>query len=126
VLFEELYELYDDYMVDITDSENKGSSIKAVRFKMNAVAGNAVPAQDTPGSIPKNIIDLSSNALGVLTNVSLVTPPFSGPTYAVNCMEPTWLATYRPILEAVTRRSAGYNISSSFYNKCSPKAPIFI
>lgn len=114
VLFEELYELYDDYMVDITDSDNKGSSIKAVRFKMNAVAGNAVPAQDTPGSIPKNIIDLSSNALGVLTNVSLVTPPFSGPTYAVNCIEPTWLATYRPILETVTRRSAGYNISSSF------------
>jgi hypothetical protein len=114
VLFEELYEIYEDYMVDITDRANKGSEIKAVRFKMSAVGGNAVPAQDKPGSPPKNIIDLSSNALGVLTNVSLVSPPFSGPTYAVNCMDPTWLRIYRPILEAVTRKSSGYTIRSSF------------
>ena len=114
VLFEELYELYDDYMVDITNPENKGSEVKAVRFKMSAVAGNAVPAQDIPGKAPKNIIDLSSNALGILTNVSLVTPPFSGPSYTVNCMDPTLLAKYRPILESVTRKSAGYKVRSSF------------
>lgn len=115
VLFEETYEVYDQYLTDIKDPKKKGTQISAVRFKMSPTG---IPGVDDPDADrPNNIMDISSNALGILTNVSMVSPPFSwnvtpsgtyplngtGKNPGVDCMSPTILSRFRTIIESVTR-----------------------
>jgi len=100
VLFEEIYANYDDYIVDVKDPSNKGTTIKAARFIMNALNGNAIPAQDEPNSeTQKNVLDLDSNALGLLTNISTLSPVFTGPGYMANCRDPAIIRSIKTQLE---------------------------
>jgi hypothetical protein len=117
VLFEEVYANYDDYVVDVTDPTNKGTNIKAVRFIMNAVNGNAIPAQDAqPSSTTpqKNVLDLDSNAVGLLTNISTLSPVFSGPGYMANCTDPAILHSIKVQLEGTPVITATNTVTSSY------------
>jgi hypothetical protein len=125
VLFEESYEIYDSYLTDIADKKKKGTQISAVRFKMSPTG---IPGTDNP-NLPRqiNIMDISSNSLGILTNASLVSPPFSwnatpsgtyplngaGKTPGVNCMSPTILSRFRQMVESVTRPYKQYTIRTT-------------
>lgn len=75
ILFEDLEEYYDQYIVDITDKSNITKSIKSARMKfvMNA-AGKPVP------DLTSIVYDISSNALGILSSKSTLSPVYTGPT----------------------------------------------
>jgi hypothetical protein len=111
VLFEELYDIYDDYIKDVTQPENKGKRIKAVRFTMGA---DGLPVGDAVGAAQKNIVDISSNALGIVSESSALDRPFTGPTYAVNCRNPVYLAMIKSILEQGTQPYKEYISRASF------------
>jgi len=101
VLFEDMYAMYEDYIVDVKDKDSKGTEIKAVRFKMDNVNGNAIPAQDAPGSTTSvNIVDLSANAIGLLSSSSTLSPVFNGPGYMANCTDPAVLRTIKQRFES--------------------------
>jgi hypothetical protein len=125
VLFEETYEVYDQYLTDIKDPKKKGTQISAVRFKMSPTG---VPGVDDPDADrPNNVMDISSNALGILTNVSMISPPFSwnvtpsgmyplngpGKNPGVDCMSPTVLSRFRTIIESVTRPYKEYTVRTT-------------
>jgi hypothetical protein len=111
VLFEELYNIYDDYIIDVTNPENKGKRIKAVRFTMGA---DGLPVGDAVGAAQKNIIDISANALGIVSDSSALDRPFTGPTYAVDCRNPLYLSVIKSILEQGTQPYKEYISRSSF------------
>ena len=111
VLYESVQELYEDYMQDITDPTMKNTSIKGVRFTFQ---NGAVPALDEAGKEQLNIMDISSNALGFLTSAGNLTTPFTGPTYAVNCRDPTILRSIKGILEQKVRKDSSTTTRSTF------------
>jgi hypothetical protein len=113
VMFEELYEMYDDYIEDITDKDNTEKRVKAVRFTFDT---NGVPARDAAGTRdPKLIVDISSNAIGLMTDYSTLNPVFSGPSYAIDCRNPGYIAIMKAMLEQQgARTSGGYLVTSSF------------
>jgi hypothetical protein len=113
VMFEDLYELYDDYIEDITDKDSTEKRVKAVRFTFDT---NGVPARDAAGTRdPKLITDISANAIGLLTNYSTLDPVFSGPSYAVDCRNPGYIAMIKAMLEQQgPKTSGGYLVTSSF------------
>jgi hypothetical protein len=114
VLFEAIDEDYDEYIQDITDPTMRETSIKGVRFTLNAASGTAVPARDAPGSTPKYILDLSSNALGLITQAGNLPTVFTGPTYAVNCRDPTTLSAIKKNLENKVKPDPKYVIRSTY------------
>jgi hypothetical protein len=105
VLFEDLYTIYDDYMVDVTDKTLTGKQILASRFVMNA----GVPDLD-----PKKITDISANALGILSDTAILTPTFSGPACSVNCRDPAIIAQIKSRLEQYKIQTAATTTNSSF------------
>ena len=111
VLFEELYDIYDDYINDVTNPENKGKRIKAVRFTMGA---DGLPVGDAVGAAQRNIVDISANALGIVSDSSALDRPFTGPTYAVDCRDQVYLAVIKSILEQGTQPYKEYISRSSF------------
>jgi hypothetical protein len=110
VLFEEIYELYDDYIEDITDPEMKGKQISAVRFTMGVVNGNAVPAGDS-------IVEVGTNALGLMTESSTLSKPYSGPTYAVDCRNSAILVSIKTKLASIFPVVSGKDSVTSNYTK---------
>ena len=84
VMFENLEEDYDDYIKDITDSTAIIKSIKTARFKFNS-ATTATQVVPDPASI---VYDISSNALGVLSDTSVLSPVYAGPSCSVDCGNP--------------------------------------
>jgi hypothetical protein len=111
VLFEELYNIYDDYIKDVTNPENKGKRIRAVRFTMGA---DGLPVGDAVGAAQKNIVDISANALGIVSDSSALDRPFTGPTYAVDCRNPLYLSVIKSMLEQGTQPYKEYISRSSF------------
>jgi len=105
VLFEDLYNIYDDYMVDITDKTLTGKQILASRFVMNA----GVPDLD-----PKKITDISANALGILSDTTILVPTFSGPACSVNCRDPAIIARVKSKLEQYKLQTTIDTTTSSF------------
>jgi hypothetical protein len=115
VLFEEVYNLYDEYVIDVTDPTKKGTNIKAVRFIMNENNGTAFPAQDEPNSeTQKNVLDIDTNAIGLLTNVSTLSPVFSEGGYMANCRDPAVFRFIKSELESKPRISATKTETTSF------------
>lgn len=84
ILFEDIEEYYEDYIVDITDKSNITKSIKTARFKFTTnPAGKVVP------DLTSIVYDISSNALGILSSKSVLSPVYSGPTCPkVECGNP--------------------------------------
>jgi len=84
VLFENIEEYYERYIDDITDKENIIKSIKSARFTFGTnAAGKAVP------DLTSILYDISSNALGILSSSSALSPVFTGPACAqIECGNP--------------------------------------
>jgi len=111
VMFENLYEIYDDYIDDITDPTNKGKEIKGVRFNMGS---NGLPMSDAARAPQKNIIDISANALGIMSDSSGLARPFTGPTYAIDCRNLGNLLVIKSVLENGTSRFEEYTTRGTF------------
>ena len=96
ILYEQSYEVYDDYMVDITDANNRGKEIKASRFIMSGITPSTDPA------LIGQMVDISANALGIISDTTTVSPPFSsaslGPACSVNCRSPDIIASIKGIV----------------------------
>jgi hypothetical protein len=82
-----LEEDYDDYMTDITDSTSIIKSLKSARFKF--VQGTA-PSPVIP-DMKSITYDISSNALGILSDRSALSPVYTGPACSVDCGNPVQL-----------------------------------
>lgn len=85
VLFENVEEYYDDYMEDITDKTNIEKSVKAARFKFVTTNKAHAPVAPDMNSIT---YDLDSNALGIMSDSSVISPVYTGPSCKVDCSNP--------------------------------------
>jgi len=79
ILFENLAEDYGDYMEDITDNANITKSIKTARFKFNTQGTQVIP------DLNSIVYDISANALGILSDKSVLSRMYTGPTCSVDC-----------------------------------------
>jgi hypothetical protein len=111
VLFQERVELYDAYIVDITDPAKSYTQLNATRFFFTAGPGGTV----TLTADAKNIRDISSNALGIISDTSIVTPIFKGPdSLAVDCRNPANMRAVKAALERANSGTVYTDISESF------------
>lgn len=96
ILFENLEENYDDYIEDITDKASTIKSLKTARFKF--IEGTS-PAQVVP-DMTSVTYDISSNALGILSDRSALSPVYAGPSCSVDCGNPVQIKVIASKLEA--------------------------
>ena len=82
VLFDNLEEYYEDYMQDITNKADIKKSVKAARFKFVTTNKPNVPVAPDMTSIE---YDINSNALGIMSDSSLISPVYAGPSCKVDC-----------------------------------------
>jgi len=85
ILFENLEEDYDDYMEDITDKTSIIKSVKTARFKF--VPTNVVNSPVAP-DMKSTMYDISSNAVGLTGDSSVLSPVYTGPFCSVDCGNP--------------------------------------
>jgi len=109
VLFENLEELYEDYTVDITDKESAIKTVKAARFKFTNV--NNVPVPDRT-SIE---YDISSNALGLITDGAALSPLYSGPSSSVDCRSLAVIDGIKRMASGKRERTANKETLTSLY-----------
>jgi len=83
VLFEDQEDNYDDYIQD-TSGTDITKSIKASRFTFKTFTGSTAAIPDV--SVPI-IFDLSSNALGIMSDSSALRTVYGGPYANVNCRD---------------------------------------
>ena len=88
VLFTNLYESYDDIMFPPVESER---TTMTKRFKMTNT-GNCVMTV-APGIT--SVVDVSMNAIGIMSAESALTTPYSVPQCQVNCRDPVILASVK-------------------------------
>jgi hypothetical protein len=89
VLFENLYEMYEDILYNPVSTE---ATVKAYRFPLTNI-GNC-QFQASSGT------DVSGNAFGISTDASMLTTPFTQAACTVNCRDPTILRSVKQRLEA--------------------------
>lgn len=114
VMFTNLYNFYDDALYPPTSTEN---STMVKRFTMTNTGNCAL--QVTPGSA---IIDISSNAVGIIPASSAVTPPFNVKPCQVNCRDPTLLRSVKTKMNSTAAGTKIPNFTSvlqSFANGSS-------
>jgi len=105
ILFENLNEFYDDYTVDIKDAIYKVKSVKTARFKFNTVNNVTGPVPDAASIV----YDISSNALGLMTDAAALTPVYSGRYSSLDCRNAAVLAAVKsaishgPVMEGTTK-----------------------
>lgn len=87
VLFTELYNEYDDYLYPAGEFSEKTTLTK--RFTLTNT-GNCVMAV-----APGGIIDVSMNAVGIISPTSALTTPYSTAQCQVNCRDPAVLASLK-------------------------------
>jgi len=90
IMYEESVDMYDDYIEDIVNKDYAFKQVKAARFVMNGVI---------PDSNPKRITDISANALGIMSDRTVVNPPFSSkdisPACVIDCRDPNIIEAVR-------------------------------
>lgn len=111
VLFEDLEEDYDEYIVDITDPDNRITSIKAARFGFVRSPNSSVPVVPDLTAIT---YDISANALGIMNESSTITPVYSGTNCAVDCTNMTQIKVVANKLQSIVNETS-VNISRSVY-----------
>jgi len=109
VMFENLEEFYDDYIIDITDKANKKKTVKTARFKFTNV--NNVPVPD-PSSI---VYDISANALGLMTDAAALSPLYSGPFSSVDCRSPAVITAIKEKVSGKKTTTTTTESLTSFY-----------
>jgi hypothetical protein len=113
-MFTNLYKLYDDYLYPPSLTEN---TTMVKRFTMTNT-GNCV-LQVTPGS---PVIDLSSNAVGIIPPSSALSAPFKVTACQVNCRDPALIASLKTQLNTTSSSGGISNFTSimqSFANGAS-------
>ena len=114
VMFTNLYNFYDDSLYPPTSTEN---STMVKRFTMTNTGNCAL--QVTPGSA---IVDISSNAVGIIPASATVTPPFNVTPCQVNCRDSTLLASVKTKMNSTAAGTKIPNFTSvlqSFANGSS-------
>lgn len=90
IMYEESVDMYDDYIEDIVNKDYAFKQVKAARFVMNGVV---------PDSDPKRVTDISANALGIMSDRTVVNPPFSSkdisPACVIDCRDPNIIEAVR-------------------------------
>ena len=112
VLYEDVTDLYDDFL---SAPSQTYTAVKATRFEMTTVndLNHDGIVRVAPG--PNAIYDISSNAIGVISDTSTITPVYGGPVCSVNCMDPLLLARVKKELELLPQASsAGLSVTSTF------------
>lgn len=112
VLFEDIMELYDDFLQNPTETYKQ---IKAARFEMTTVNDLNHDGVVRVASGPNAIYDISSNAVGIISDTTIISPVYTGPPCSVDCMDPLLLAKLKKELElAPQAKSAGLYVTSVF------------
>ena len=111
VMFEDVEEDYDDYIVDITDPENRVTSIKAARFGFVRSPNSSVPVVPDLTAIT---YDISANALGIMNDSSVITPVYSGTNCAVDCANMTQIKVVANKLQSMVNDTAVYTLRSVY------------
>jgi hypothetical protein len=96
VLFSNLYNLYDDFLYPPVDTN---TSTVAKRFTVTNT-GSCV-MQVAPG--PTSIVDISMNAIGLMSSTSALTRPFSS-SCQINCRDQTILSALKTKLNTDSAR----------------------
>ena len=89
LLFQESYEQYADYIID-APANAKGTVINAARFIFTKDGGSGSGSTNSISVSPDSsrIYDISSNAIGIISDATIVNPIFRGPAQAVDCRSP--------------------------------------
>jgi hypothetical protein len=104
VMFTNLYNLYDDVLYPPTVSRN---TTMVKRFTMTNTGNCALEFK--PGS---SVIDLSSNAIGIIPASSALSSTFNVPNCQVNCRDPALLASLKTRLNSTTSTGGITNFTS--------------
>ncbi len=88
IVFNELYNMYDDYLYPATDSK---TTIKAKRFTLNNI-GNCSFVVDRGNNA---IRDISLNELTIASRDSILTSAFTNTQCAIDCRNNTYLASIK-------------------------------
>jgi hypothetical protein len=112
VLFENLEEYYEDYMKDITNKADIKKSVKAARFKFVTTNKPNVPVAPDMSSIT---YDLDSNALGIMSDNSVISPVYTGPSCKVDCSNPVQIKAIANLKN--TRSDTTTKIITSAYTR---------
>lgn len=107
LLFEDVEETYDDYMEDITDSSSIVKTIRAVRFPFVTVSKANTPVAPDINSMT---YDISANALGIMSDSSVVSPVYTGPSCGVDCSNATQISV---IANNITNTAKASNTGST-------------
>jgi len=92
ILFEDLYQAYDDILYDPVKTQ---LSTKSYRFKLQNI-GNC-QFQVAPG--PSSVMDVSGDAYGISIDATTLTTPFTQAACTVNCRDPALLRSVKQRLE---------------------------
>ena len=112
VLFEDYVQLYDDFLQNPTQTYKQ---IKAMRFEMTTVNDLNHDGVVRVASGPNAMYDISSNAVGIISDTTIISPVYTGPHCSINCMDTLLLARLKTELELLPQaKSAGMAVTSVF------------
>lgn len=110
LLFEEKYDQYADYIIDATGN-NTGTGINAARFVFTKTGGSGSGSATTISISPdsKQIYDISSNAIGIISDATILNPIFRGPAISVDCRDPTVVSAMLAAIKRADTKGSIYN-----------------
>jgi hypothetical protein len=106
LLFEETYDTYSDYIIDAV-GDNTGKAINAARFIFTKDAGSNNTISVSPDST--RIYDISSNAVGIISDATILNPIFRGPALSVDCRDPTVVSAMVAAIKSADTKGSKYN-----------------
>ena len=110
VLFEDQEDYYDDYIQD-TSGTDITKTIKAARFTFKTFTGSTAAIPDL--SVPIEY-DLSSNALGIMSDSSALRTVYSGPYANVNCRDSALLQLVKQAVTPAVKNETLYTKQMKF------------
>jgi len=109
LLFEETYDNYADYIIDASGTRT-GTDINAARFVFTKTDGSTGINSISISPDSKYIYDISSNAIGIISDVTILNPIFRGPAVSVDCRDTTVVSA---MVAAIKRADTMGSIYSS-------------
>lgn len=108
LLFEEKYDIYSDYIIDAT-GVNTGKAINAARFIFTKDGGAAGSNSISVSPDSTRIYDISSNAVGIISDATILNPIFRGPARSVDCRDPTVVSAMIAAIKSADTIGSKYN-----------------
>jgi hypothetical protein len=114
ILFQEKYDVYSDYIIDASGTRT-GTVVNAARFVFTKDGGSTDTNSISISPDSKRIYDISSNAVGIISDANILNPIFRGPDLSINCRDPAIVsAMIAEIRRADTKASVYNSIAQSF------------